>query len=279
MGWLGMLLQKFCKVQLVVRSHNIEGLRWQQLGKWWWRMLWRYERMVHRQADYNLFITDDDRAYALTHFGLRPSKCLTALFGTERDTVPSEAETANARAFLSEKHSISVDETVLFFNGAFNYPPNREALDHILTRINPLLLSYRDLRYKMLICGKDIPEEWKNGHFENVIFAGFVDDLLPYLNGSDLFLNPILRGGGIKTKLVEALAHNLTCISFESGAAGIPLYAAEGKLMLVEDGHYIRFAERIRKAVNRTDTDTPEAFFKTFNWKNIINRCLIFLQN
>ena len=30
-GWLGVLLKWFCRVKLIVHSHNIEGLRWKSL--------------------------------------------------------------------------------------------------------------------------------------------------------------------------------------------------------------------------------------------------------
>jgi polysaccharide biosynthesis protein PslH len=50
-GWLGYLLKRFLKVKLIIRSHNIEGLRFKSLNKWWWRILWRYEKSVHVAAD------------------------------------------------------------------------------------------------------------------------------------------------------------------------------------------------------------------------------------
>ncbi len=51
------MLKWFTGVKLIVHSHNIEGLRWKTLGKWWWKGLWIYEKWVHRQADLQLFQT------------------------------------------------------------------------------------------------------------------------------------------------------------------------------------------------------------------------------
>ena len=45
-GWLGILLKRAYGVKLVVHSHNIEGRRWKSLGKWWWRILWNYEKIT-----------------------------------------------------------------------------------------------------------------------------------------------------------------------------------------------------------------------------------------
>lgn len=44
-GWLGILLQLFCRVKLIVHSHNIEATRFKSTGKWWWGILWNYEKM------------------------------------------------------------------------------------------------------------------------------------------------------------------------------------------------------------------------------------------
>ena len=70
MGWLGLLLKWFCKIKLIVHSHNIESLRFKSTGKWWWSILWYYEKIIHRNANINFFITDEDKEYAIKYFGL-----------------------------------------------------------------------------------------------------------------------------------------------------------------------------------------------------------------
>ncbi len=88
---------------LVVHSHNLEGNRWKSLGKWWWRILWNYEKFTHRQADFNFFIQDADRNYAIKYFGLNEDRCLTVSFGTEIPEPPtSESRTeAGTDIFIS----------------------------------------------------------------------------------------------------------------------------------------------------------------------------------
>src|SRR4029079_1410174 len=69
-GWLGLMLKRFCNVKLIIHSHNIEGNRWKELGKWWWRILLWYEKFSHSRADYNFFIQPEDMHYAIREFGL-----------------------------------------------------------------------------------------------------------------------------------------------------------------------------------------------------------------
>ncbi len=87
-----------------------------------------------------------------------------------------------------------------------------------------MLLEQKDFRYKILVCGKGLPyffNDLKDYADKNIIYAGFVDDISAYFKAADIFLNPILSGGGVKTKAIEALAMNCTVISTELGAMGI----------------------------------------------------------
>src|SRR4051812_23742071 len=140
-GWLGVLLKKFCAVKLIVHSHNIEALRWKSLGKWWWRILWNYEKITHQNADYNFFIQDEDRKYAIASFQLKESKCLSISFGTEIESPPSLENHEISYRVLQKQLQVKENVPLLLFNGAFRYLPNREALDNLLFRINPLLLK------------------------------------------------------------------------------------------------------------------------------------------
>lgn len=278
-GWLGLMLKYFCRVRLVVHSHNIESIRWKNLGKWWWKILFGYEKLTHKNADINFFITDEDKEYAIKEFLLQRGKCITVTYGTEIRSKPFPEEVEKARKFLVDKYGIGRDEMVILFNGAFNYAPNLKALECVCNEINPILLKENNLKYKILICGKHIPPDWGvTRNFTNIIFAGFVDDISIYLKGAALFLNPITDGGGIKTKLVEALAYNLKCISFRSGAIGIPEQITGEKLFVAEDGDVSEFARLVMNAAQKPESDIPDVFFERFYWENIVNRCASMLR-
>lgn len=139
-GWLGMLLKWFCKVKLIVHSHNIEASRFKSMGKSWWPILWQYEKMTHQNADYNFFIQDNDRQYAINHFKLNPVLCTTITYGFELANTPSVEEKLAAKKTICGLHSIEEMDKILLFNGTLGYKPNLDALDIILHKINPNLL-------------------------------------------------------------------------------------------------------------------------------------------
>ncbi len=268
-GWLGLLLKWFCSVKLIIHSHNIESLRWKSTGHWWWRILWWYEKKVHQMADMNFFIHDDDRSFAIHQYKISPSKCTTITYGFERSSAPSKQERKTAREILEKKFGIAHNEKIILFNGTLHYKPNLDALDIILEKINPILLS-ASFAYKIIICGKDLPARYNNLKAytgKNILFAGFVDDIDLYFKGSDIFINPVSEGGGIKTKLVEALGFNLFVVTTKNGAIGVPLAVTGDKMTVTEENNWEKFADAILQA--ETENDIPPAFFDHFYWGSI----------
>lgn len=275
-GWLGILLKKFCGIKLVVHSHNLEGNRWKSLGKWWWSILWQYEKLTHRHADYNFFIQDADRKYAIKAFGLDVKKCLTVSFGTEIPAAPSPELQKSSESILRQQLAIPAEKHLLLFNGAFNYSPNREALENLLFRVNPVLQE-RGFSYCLLILGLNIPEHIMRTSFPDTKLLGFAENLELYLSGCEVFLNPILSGGGIKTKLVEALAFDLNTVSTATGAIGVDAGICGGKLIICEDGDWQAFANGVASAIE-IHASTPDSFYKAFYWENITRRAADFIQ-
>jgi hypothetical protein len=276
-GWLGILLKYACNVKLIVHSHNIECLRWKELGKWWWRLLSIYEKATYRAADFIFFITDEDKIFAIKNFKLTASRCTTITYGTEISRIPAEAEKKAAKDYLRQKHGIPENEVIILFNGVFNYAPNTDALYNLLQKVNPLLMNREAFSYKIVICGKYLPDEITSTKFPNVIFANFVEDITVYLKGADVFLNPVITGGGIKTKLIEALAYNLNVVSTQNGAVGVDPSLCNHKLSVVPDKDWSAFAETIVKTAF-IKSDVPEQFFDSFFWERIAKKAASFIN-
>lgn len=272
-GWLGMLLKSCCDITLVLHSHNIEALRFKSTGKWWWRILLHYEKMTHRCADINFFITEEDRLFAIRTFKLTPGSCHTITYGFDFGQIPSELQRMTAKKHLQQAHAIDPAEKILFFNGTLDYKPNLDALNIILEEINPRLLKNLSFRYRIVICGKNLPPGYKLLEAysqDNIIYAGFVNDISIYFQGADCFLNPVTDGGGIKTKLVEALGANLFCVSTESGAIGVSRVITGEKLQIVADGNWDNFTNAIFD--EHENENIPQAFFDHFYWGNIARK-------
>lgn len=276
-GWLGFLLKHFCKIKLIIHSHNIESMRFRTLHKCWWKILWHYEKWVHQQADFSLFITEEDKIYAETNYKINKNKSSIITYGIEFDKITTENEKQSAKAFIQSKYKINVDEKLILFNGTLNYAPNINAIETIVQSINPILQQHPNFKYKILICGKDLPEKFNQLTNEpNIIYCGLVDDISIYFKAVDILINPVLDGGGIKTKIVEALGYNVTVISTQSGAIGIPKELVNCKLLIVNNDQWKEFSQLIVTA--DTTIQTPASFFKHFYWGNIAQKTYQNLQ-
>ncbi len=277
-GWLGFLVQKFCTVKLVIHSHNIEGERFKTMRKWWWKMLLGYEKWVHCCADHSFFITPEDEAYALRNFKLNPAKTSVATYGTTIRRMPSQLDRQQAKQAITSQYQIKQEELILLFAGAMQYGPNATAAEAILTKLAPVLAARR-IPHKIIFCGGDANANITTlvNNNANVIYAGFVEDIDLYYKAADVFLNTVNEGGGIKTKLVEAIANGTSAVSTIKGALGVPPALCDGKLALaeLEQAHdFVTAIENLKKG-----NATPTAFYAHFYWGTIADTALQQLHN
>jgi hypothetical protein len=277
-GWLAWLVGKTTDISWVVHSHNIEYMRSKSIGRWWWKALKWYERWVYRKADTDLFISEDDMDHAIQFMNIPAGKSYPITYGIETAAIPGDR--AQARSTIASQYGIGNDEKILLFNGALYHHTNYDALSAILKYINPYLLQAGH-RYKIIVCGKGLPaffNELKEYSDRNIIYAGFVDDITLYFKAADIFLNPIISGGGVKTKAIEAISMNCTVVSTEIGAMGLKKQVCGNKLYVVDDNDWKNFADQVIACMGRS-TDTPDAFFDYYYWGNIAKKVVGILES
>lgn len=273
-AWLAFWIRKRTGVKTIIHSHNIEYQRFRSTGKWWWSILKIYEKWCFKKADAIFFITPEDKDFAINNWKIEKEKCIILPFGVEIKKYPEDRSVAKKN--VAEKHAIRKEEKIILFNGVLNYKPNLDALRIILDKINPLLLTHPAFSYKIIICGKGLPQELdllKKYADKNIIYAGFVQDIEPYFKAADIFLNPVQSGGGIKTKMIEAIAYGTTVIATETGATGLNQAICIDKLYITKDNDWNEFAELIVKK-SGIQTITPAPYYTEYYWENIIKKIL-----
>ena len=273
MGWLGWLIRWSCRIPLIIHTHNIEFLRFKSVGKPWWPILMWYERWVVNTADKVFCISEEDRQYMIDELGVNQAKCHVITFGLPYATIPSDKLACGK--VIRAQYGIKESEAIILFNGLLNYFPNTNAVRDIIENINPILIE-KGLSYKIIICGKGLPDEFnslKDFEDKNIIYAGLVPDIELFFKAADIFINPVLSGGGIKTKLVEALGFNTTVISAETGAVGCDKEACGDKLVIIKDNDWNDFAEAIVLKLQEP-IQTPDSFYAKYYWVNITKKAL-----
>jgi glycosyltransferase involved in cell wall biosynthesis len=139
------------------------------------------------------------------------------------------------------------------------------------------LLQAQHLPYLILILGLDIPQSIVQAKLPGIQVLGFVEDLDLYLTACQIFLNPVIAGGGIKTKLVEALAYGLNAVSSANGAIGLDPELCGNKLIVCKDADWPAFAEGIFR-LKDNESPTPAAYYEHFYWVNITERAARFIE-
>ncbi len=277
MGWMMPFLKVFSNKKKFLRSNNIEYLRFKSMGKIWWKLMYCYEKFTYRSADLVIFVSDVDRQKAILEFGLNEQKTLLTPYGIELTEIPIKIE--ESRKNIEEKYSIKSDEMILLFFATMSYQPNYEAVEFIAEKIYPILKTQSAFDFKILICGKNLPEfvKQKISNKSEIVYCGFVDDINTYIDACDVMINPILSGGGVKTKAIDTLARNKIVISTTTGAEGIDPTICGSKLVVTPDLDWQAFVESIIENRNKNEK-IPESFYETYSWTNIIKNLTIQLE-
>lgn len=263
---VAVLAKKLYGMQIVLHQHNIEYQRFRQLKRWWWPLLRRLEALACRQSGLIFFKTEEDRRQALEDFRIDIKKTFLLPYGIER-----KSPRPRSRELLRQKHSIHPDEKIILFAGTLDYEPNAEAVEKIYSEIAPRLQKSGQ-KYRILICGRNrFPQfHYLNRlHHPQVLMAGEVEDIGLYFEGSDVFIDPVSGGGGIQTKILDALSHHLSVVCFSHMLSGLDAPVCPGKLFPASPNNWNDFILKLEHALAQAPRPTPESFFHNYSWEKI----------
>ena len=120
------------------------------------------------------------------------------------------------------------------FLGGLHYPPNAQGVLWFAEHVFPTILAQAPDAV-LTVIGKQPPPEL--AHFNipaaNLDILGYVDDPRPYLAETGAFIVPLLAGGGMRVKILDAWCWGIPIVSTTVGAEGIA--TAPGQDILVAD--------------------------------------------
>ncbi len=114
------------------------------------------------------------------------------------------------------------------FIGNYNHTPNIEALRWFLQSVYPTLhAAIPSLSF--LVSGRGIPSDIRHdyAHDTSVQWLGDIDDLADFYSKISVFVNPIISGRGMRTKLIECAAFGRPIISTRLGCEGFEEFKVE----------------------------------------------------
>jgi glycosyltransferase involved in cell wall biosynthesis len=120
----------------------------------------------------------------------------------------------------------------IIFTGNMDFEPNYEAALWFLDNVFPLVLKQRP-DASMVIAGANPIPAILGRASKNVVVTGYVDDLNREIASSEIFVAPLISGGGFKNKIVEAVMNHTSVVATSMAVEFFPQEAR--KLVAVAD--------------------------------------------
>jgi glycosyltransferase involved in cell wall biosynthesis len=114
------------------------------------------------------------------------------------------------------------DRNTVGFIGNYDHVPNREAMSWFLRLAHqPLVAKLPAIKFCW--AGANIPEPIRKefGGSASVVWRDDISDLRDFYSSISVFVNPIVSGRGLRTKLIEAAAFGRPIVSTRLGAEGL----------------------------------------------------------
>ena len=137
----------------------------------------------------------------------------------------------------------------LLFIGNFIHPPNMHAARRLIQSIFPLV-QRQFPEIKLVLVGPHPPAEMLAMRRENIIITGQVPDVRPYLDQAALFVAPMYLGGGIRIKVLEALAAGKAVVTTPLAVEGMSVRNGEHVSVA---GNDLEFAQQIAYLLEHTE--------------------------
>ncbi len=136
---------------------------------------------------------------------------------------------------------LGTDPPTLLFVGSYDHPPNVDAALRLATGIFPRVTSRRpDAR--LVLVGPAPPPRLRAAATAGVEVTGLVDEVRPYLDRAAVVVAPLRLGGGMRVKVLEALAAGKATVASRLAVEGLDV--ADGRELLVADSDE-EFADQI----------------------------------
>jgi glycosyltransferase involved in cell wall biosynthesis len=120
----------------------------------------------------------------------------------------------------------------IVFLGSFIHPPNTDAAARLIRGIFPRVRAQCP-EVVLYVIGDQPPAEVRNLAGENVVVTGRVGNVSPYLDRAALIVVPLRLGGGMRVKVLEALAAGKAVVASPLAVEGLNVTAGE-QVMLAE---------------------------------------------
>jgi hypothetical protein len=156
----------------------------------------------------------------------------------------------------------------VIFNSNLNFAPNLDGLLWYLDNVHLRVLALEP-KYTLIVTGNFFHLSNLFGKYTSIVFTGFLDkeEFFKKFLEADVMINPVMKGSGVKIKVLDAISIGIPVISTKHSASGI-----DKSLKVFQHDTPCEFAESVLKGLKN------ELNFKIVdinNYNSICNNSLI----
>jgi glycosyltransferase involved in cell wall biosynthesis len=123
------------------------------------------------------------------------------------------------------------------FTGTMSYEPNHEGVLFFIKNIFPLIQKNCPLA-RFFVVGMNPSQDLLLLGNDTIVVTGEVPHIQEYLNQAEVVVVPLLSGGGMRFKILEAFASGKAVVSTSAGAEGIEYQDLENILIADDPAHF-----------------------------------------
>lgn len=237
MAPLALYAKSICGAPVGLRQHNIEWMIWgryaESLPKYHPKRLYlARQASLLKSAEKKIF-SDVDINFSITKPDLVRAKELAP-----KGNYTIATAGVNPKVWQPDDNIARI-ATNLILATTYRWVHNVDAVRWLVSQVMPLIRK-KIPQCRLLLTGKDIPDWLKDYHFIEPL--GYVERVQPYLNKSGVYVAPLFVGGGIRIKILEAMAMKLPVVATSIAAEGIEATERDG-LFIADNAE--AFAERV----------------------------------
>lgn len=134
-------------------------------------------------------------------------------------------EVAGAGAPFAQRHD-------LVFVGGFRHPPNLDAMEWFIGDVFPRIRgALPQVRLHCIGAGAPDTLQALAANQPGVVMHGFVEDIVPYMDGARIAIAPLRFGAGVKGKINLSMAHGQPVVGTTCAVEGMHLRAGQDVLV------------------------------------------------
>ncbi len=224
-------IRKHSKAKICYRQHNVEFQIW--------------ERLAQNSSNFLKRIYFNQLAAALRQYELKHLNSYDSIAAISPIDAAIYKELGCSIPIVDIPFSLTKEELnarptqfkaplKMYHIGAMDWQPNVEAMLWFLRHVWPQVIKAVP-GAELYLAGRNMPEQFQNGMWSQVFVLGEVADAGIFESDKHILIVPLQSGGGLRIKILKAMANGKAIVSTAVGLQGIEAARDKHDVLLAND--------------------------------------------